>query len=193
MICVASVGKCERRAIRASFDCMTTPAPLGPLIVTALMGAADQAWAEGLRRAHFPPERNQVPAHISLFHHLPPSMVNELRTLLGSHTAAPPPPAELTEIFSLGRGVALKLHCPGLLAIRAEIADRFEHHLIPQDRAVPRLHVTVQNKVDPAQARATLEALRAQIKPRPLAIAALMLWSYRGGPWDLVSRHPFRG
>ena len=172
---------------------MTTPSPLGPLIVTAQMGAADQAWAEALRRKHFPPERNQVPAHISLFHHLPPSMVDELRTLLARLTASAKPAAELTEVFSLGRGVALKLHCPGLLVIRDQIADRFEHHLTPQDRATPRLHITVQNKVDPAQARATLELLQAQISPRPLAIAALMLWSYRGGPWDLVSRHPFRG
>ena len=169
---------------------MTT---LGPLIVTAQMGSADQAWAERLRREHFPPERNQVPAHISLFHHLPPSMVDELRTLLANLAVSPKPAAELVEVFFLGRGVALKLHCPGLLAIRAQIAERFEHHLIPQDRATPRLHITVQNKVDPAHARATLELLRAQISPRPLAIAALMLWSYRGGPWDLVSRHPFRG
>ena len=172
---------------------MTTPSPLGPLIVTARLGAADQAWAEGLRRQHFPPERNQVPAHISLFHHLPPSMVDELRTLLANFAVSPKPAAELVEVFFLGRGVALKLHCPGLLAIREQIAERFEHHLIPQDRSVPRLHITVQNKVDPAHARATLELLRAQISPRPLAIAALMLWSYRGGPWDLVSRHPFRG
>lgn len=172
---------------------MTPPSPLGPLIVTAQMGAADQAWAEALRRKHFPPERNQVPAHISLFHHLPPSMVDELRGLVAGLAASPKPAAELAELFSLGRGVALKLHCPGLLAIRAQIADRFEHHLTPQDRPVPRLHITVQNKVDPAQARATLELLRAQISPRPLSIAALMLWSYRGGPWDLVSRHPFRG
>lgn len=171
---------------------MTTPSPLGPLIVTAQMGAADQAWAEGLRCEHFPPERNQVPAHISLFHHLPPSMVDELRGLLAGHAASPKPSANLIEIFSLGRGVALKLDCPALLAIRAQIAERFEHHLTPQDCAVPRLHITVQNKVDPAQARATLELLRAQISPRPLSIAALMLWSYRGGPWDLVSRHPFR-
>lgn len=172
---------------------MTIPSPLGPLIVTAQMGTADQAWAERLRRAHFPPERNQVPAHISLFHHLPPSMVEELRGLLAGYAAAPAPAAELTELFSLGRGVALKLRCAALLTIRNEIAERFEHHLTPQDRAPPRLHITVQNKVDPAQARATLETLRAQISPRPLSIAALMLWSYRGGPWDLVSRHPFRG
>lgn len=172
---------------------MTTPSPLGPLIVTAQMGPADQAWAEGLRRAHFPPERNQVPAHIGLFHHLPPSMVDELRGLLASLAASPKPAANLTEVFSLGRGVALKLHCPDLIEIRALIAERFEHHLTPQDHATPRLHITVQNKVDPAQARATLDLLRAQISPRPLSIAALMLWSYRGGPWDLVSRHPFRG
>src|SRR5690606_9346017 len=49
-----------------------------PLIVTATFGAADQAWLEDLRRAHYPQERNQVPAHLTLFRQLPPSVEPEL-------------------------------------------------------------------------------------------------------------------
>ncbi|RZL99804.1 MAG: 2'-5' RNA ligase family protein, partial [Sphingomonas sp.] len=45
-----------------------------PIIVTAVFGAEDFAWADGLRRAHFPPDRNIVPAHLTLFHHLAPSL-----------------------------------------------------------------------------------------------------------------------
>ena len=43
-----------------------------PLIVTALLGRADHAWLDGERQRHFPPERNQLPAHLTLFHQLPP-------------------------------------------------------------------------------------------------------------------------
>ena len=36
-------------------------------------GREDQAAFDRLRTAHFPPERNQLAAHLTLFHHLPPS------------------------------------------------------------------------------------------------------------------------
>ena len=52
------------------------------LIVTAMLPPDIFAWAEGLRRAHFPPERNLVPAHLTLFHALPPSAEDEARRLL---------------------------------------------------------------------------------------------------------------
>jgi hypothetical protein len=53
-----------------------------PIIITADMGKTDQAWANGLRRAHFPAERNYVDAHITLFHHLPPSHLLEIKSRL---------------------------------------------------------------------------------------------------------------
>ena len=34
-----------------------------PLILTLGLDAATQAWLEAMRRAHFPPARNLVPAH----------------------------------------------------------------------------------------------------------------------------------
>ena len=44
----------------------------GALIVTAAMGAEDFAWLDRQRRAYFPPERNQLSAHLTMFHALPP-------------------------------------------------------------------------------------------------------------------------
>ena len=42
-----------------------------PLVLTLLLDADTQAWLDSLRRAHFPPERNLVPAHVTLFHACP--------------------------------------------------------------------------------------------------------------------------
>jgi hypothetical protein len=53
-----------------------------PIIITAEMGKADQAWANGLRAKHFPHERNFLDAHITLFHHLPPSHLAEIKSRL---------------------------------------------------------------------------------------------------------------
>ncbi len=164
-----------------------------PLIVTALMGSADFAWADGMRRAHFPPERNHIPAHITLFHHLPPARRGEIARCLAGHCAGPPPAAQLARVLFLGRGVAYGVDSPGLLAIRDDVADRFADDLTPQDRATPRLHITVQNKVAPDAARALHTALAAAFAPRPLAIAGLAVWAYLGGPWALLDRFAFRG
>ncbi|MBT2185809.1 2'-5' RNA ligase family protein [Sphingobium sp. H33] len=164
-----------------------------PIIVTAELGKADQGWADALRRKHYPAERNQLPAHLILFHHLPPSIEGELRGMLTGLSAGPKPSATIAGAYSLGSGVAIAISSPDLLAIWAEIAARFERHLIPQDSHSPRLHVTIQNKVEPALARGTLAEVEASLVRRPVEIAALACWRYRGGPWSLISRHAFRG
>ena len=46
----------------------------GAIIVTATFGDGDNGWLQQLRRAHYPPERNRVPAHLTLFRQLPPSI-----------------------------------------------------------------------------------------------------------------------
>ena len=171
---------------------MTDGVP-APIIVTALMGAADFAWADGLRRAHFPTERNWLGAHITLFHHLPPSALGEVAGRLKRLGAGPPPTARLTDVMLLGRGVAYRVESPELLAMRAELADAFAGMLTPQDQAKPRLHITIQNKVTPDAAKALADQLRADFRPRPLAIAGLAAWHYRGGPWEMAMKAMFRG
>lgn len=177
---------------------MTGPAfdrtdPCAPIIVTAQLGAEDAAWATALRRQYFPPERNHLDAHLTLFHHLPPSLEGELRALLAGLAAGPAPQARLGGVYSLGCGVALHVESDELMDLRSIIADRFSAHLTPQDRARPRLHITVQNKVDPALARQTLATLQADIRPRPLRVTGLACWHYLGGPWSPIATSRFRG
>ena len=165
-----------------------------PIIMTATMGAADQAWADALRRAHYPADRNMVEAHVTLFHHLPGhcegEIVERTRALAREFAC---PDARLSEVTRMGNGVAYRIHSPGLLAIRDMLAEGFHGLLTAQDQGVPRLHITVQNKVEAAVARALHSALSATFMPRPLAITGLALHRYLGGPWEQIGSWPFRG
>jgi 2'-5' RNA ligase len=162
-----------------------------PIIVTALFGDGDNGWLQDLRRTHYPPERNQVPAHLTLFRQLPPSLEPELATRLARATAAPPPHATIAGIMDLGEGTAFRVESEALDAIRAELAEAFHGLLTPQDRGW-RPHVTIQNKVARAEARRLQRDLGATFSPRPLAIRALAAWRYHGGPWQPVREWSFR-
>ena len=168
--------------------------PEDPFIVTALLPRDLHQWATALRTRHFPPERNYLEAHVTLFHALPASAAGEVRrALAGEAAASAPVPGRLVGVMSLGRGTALKLESPALLALRDRLAERFHGLLTAQDSHRPRLHVTIQNKVAPEQARALQAELAGQVEPRPFAFRGLGLYTYRGGPWEAVHDYSFRG
>ncbi|MDQ0250490.1 hypothetical protein J2W22_002554 [Sphingomonas kyeonggiensis] len=163
-----------------------------PLIVTALLGRQDQAWFNALRREHYPPERNVLDAHLTLFHQLPPSVADELKHRLSVETrGVRAPRAKVTGLMSLGGGVAYRIEAPELVAIREGLLDAFAGLLTPQDAGRWRPHVTIQNKVRPVLAKAVLTALSRDFVPREVEIAGLASWHYRGGPWEAHSRHMF--
>lgn len=165
-----------------------------PVILTATMAAADQMFFNRLRQAHFPAERNFLDAHITLFHHLPPMALPEIKARIAAFTRElPPPVAAVTGLINLGRGVAYKVESQDLMAIRDDLADAFHGLLTPQDQARPRLHITVQNKVEPAEARALLSQLSRNFVERPLAICGISAFHYLGGPWAPVGQWQFRG
>lgn len=164
-----------------------------PLIVIAMLPPDVFALADGLRRVHFPPESNRLPAHLTLFHALPPSCESELRSLLadlGKEFA--PVPARLTGVISLGRGTALGVDSPDLLRLRDIIANRFAGNLTAQDSHRPRLHITVQNKVTATEARDLQAELAAKVMPRSFEFPGLALHFYDGGPWQAAGNWRFR-
>jgi hypothetical protein len=168
------------------------PPEFDPLIMTALFDAQSFAALDGLRRRFFPPALNRVPAHATLFHHLPGEslrpIVEKLREVCSGTEALA---FTMAEARFLGRGVALAIDCPGLVRLRAGLAAAFADGLTAQDRQGYRPHATVQNKVTGEEARATLPQVEALL---PLAgrIEGLALWHYRGGPWEEAGRFPFR-
>ena len=165
-----------------------------PFIVTAELPADVLAWADGLRRTHFPLERNHLVAHVTLFHAFAPSLREELKPLLARMAGEFAPPAvRLTGLMDLGRGTALALDSPGMLAIRAEIAEHFHGALTAQDAHPPRLHITIQNKVEPVAARALQRALAPTLAERRFAFIGLALHRYLAPEWETIGRWSFRG
>ncbi|MES2443237.1 MAG: 2'-5' RNA ligase family protein [Pseudomonadota bacterium] len=160
--------------------------------MTALFERSDQGWFNSLRREHFPPDRNQVEAHLTLFHHLPPSVADELKHRLTQETRGVlAPKARVTGLMPLGRGVAYRIEAPALDAIRAGLSEAFAGLLMPADAGRWRPHVTIQNKVTPSLAKVLLTALARDFQPREVEIVGLASWWYRGGPWEPHSRHMF--
>jgi hypothetical protein len=164
----------------------------GALIITAEIAQGDFSWIEGLRRAYYPPERNRVPAHLTMFHALPPSSETELRARLGRIVRRSPPFASIAGLMDLGGGVAFRIVSPDLDGIRDELSADLRGLLGAQDGGGWRPHITIQNKVAPKVARALKGALEQTLRERPLAISGLGLHRYLGGPWERVALYPFR-
>lgn len=139
---------------------------------------------DSLRRAHFPPERNFLEAHVTLFHALPSDHEPLVRDALACCAAATP---SFAIAFGpprfLGHGVALDVAAGPLPALRRELAGRFREWLTPQDAQPFRPHVTVQNKVAPDDARRLHAELLASWRTLEGRATALRLWRYLGGPW----------
>lgn len=164
------------------------------LVVTAELPAPLQARAEALRRLHYPVERNRVPAHVTVLRALPPSVEDEARRQLAALAGeVPPPAAQLTGVMDLGSGTALAISSPPLMAVRHMLIEHFHGLLTLQDEGASRLHVTVQNKVPRAAAKALQASLALTIRREEFAFAALALQRYRNGLWEPAGRWAFRG
>ena len=162
-----------------------------PLVITAHLDDDTFAILDGMRRRHFPPALNKVPAHISLFHHLPGEELATVRATVAqscrdtrSHDLEP------LEARFLGRGVALAYRSPELSRLHGELARQWRDWLTPQDRQPFKAHVTIQNKVEPAVARA-LHASLAGVPPPSCRIDGITIWRYLDGPWERVKTCSF--
>jgi 2'-5' RNA ligase len=165
-----------------------------PLILTLAMDEAASARFDAERRAHFPPALNRIPAHVTLFHHLPGEEERGIvETIAALVRAQAPPDVAVTGLRFTGRGVAYILDAPAVAALRGRLAQAFAPWLTPQDRQGFRPHVTIQNKVAPETARALRARLQEAFVPFRFAATGLLLWRYLGGPWEARGRFAFAG
>jgi len=160
-----------------------------PLVVTLALDDDSQERLDGLRRAHFPADRNHLPAHVTLFHALPGEEVGLVRDVLAEEARTDAFDVRVGEVQRLGRGTALRLVAPELDALHHRLLRRLRDELgddalTAQDRQRLRAHVTVQNKVTPEAARQLADRLEVDITPWTAQARALELWRYDGGPWS---------
>jgi hypothetical protein len=154
-------------------------------ILTAEMDDDSFAWLNGLRQAHFPEERNFLPAHLTLFHR----MSSEQIVRLGS-IEVPRTPIELCfdRIVFLGSGVAIRIRSAELERLRNTAQAGMGGELSRQDRQPWKPHVTVQNKVPVETARQLQRMLEHGFAERVGVVTGLLVWEYLGGPWTLAKR-----
>ena len=175
-----------------------------PIIVTALMAPQDFAWANTLRQRHFPPERNVLDAHVTLFHHLPPSSGRpksklDCMTRLVRRIARRPMRDAERGVVNLGRWRCLSgWRVRSCWRCARNWPIRFSRAADPTGPARrPRLHITVQNKVKAGEVKARGLAelsLNANfVASAACRSAGLGSFYYRGGPWEPIGRHMFRG
>ncbi|WP_235037876.1 MULTISPECIES: 2'-5' RNA ligase family protein [unclassified Novosphingobium] len=164
-----------------------------PLLVTAELPDDVLAWTDALRRAHYPPERNRLRAHVTLFHALPPSVEEELIDVLRALARAPAPPARICGLMKLDTGTALAVESAAMVELHGAIAERMHGLLTQQDAQPLRLHVTIQNKVTTQAARALQAELGVQLQPVSFRFRGFGLYAWEDGLWRPIRVVTFRG
>ena len=152
-----------------------------PLILTLRLDDEAFATFDRLRQDLFPDRGYTLPAHLTLFHALPGDRLDEIDARLSDlagHTTRFP--MEVTRVLDFNPGAAF----------RRSLARDWDAHLTAQDRHF-NPHVTVQNKVPKAES--AYAALAAAFQPHTITATGLLLWHYRGGPWERARDYRFGG
>lgn len=161
-----------------------------PLVLSLWMDDAAQKYFNDLRRQYFPPERNYLQAHLTLFHALPDKQ--ETFSVIECLTARQGRFSLLAErIVSLGNGTAIKVISNSLSKFHLELQQSFSVELTAQDRQKLWPHVTIQNKVDSEVAKSLFASLDGDFEPFLFNALGLELHRYCNGPWEEIKKVKF--
>ena len=167
-------------------------ASAAPLVLTLQLDPVSAEHFNQLRQQYFPQARNFLSAHVTLFHHLPGDEESGITaTLQEIKREYQSMDVRVSGLRVLGRGVAYHLESASLSSLRSRLARQWDPWLTRQDRGRFQPHITVQNKVDPDEARRTLAVLAASFTPHTIRGVGLDLWRYLGGPWEHAAEFLF--
>src|SRR5215218_8608132 len=94
-----------------------------PLILTLQLDERSFAFFDEQRRRYFPPKRNFIPAHLTLFHALPGEHLGEVQQDIEARASGQKPfRLDVTGLRPLGRGVAYALASAELTGMRRHFA-----------------------------------------------------------------------
>ena len=166
----------------------TTPVSL---LATLLLDADTTAFFQRQRDQHFPPARNLVPAHLTLFHKLPGGDTDRIERLVSIAQSTAPMNLRVDGLRFLGAGVAFTIASEALSEFHQALQRQWWQDLSPQDRQPYRPHVTIQNKADPSLAKALYHHLGHDFAPFDACGVGVAIWEYLGGPWKLSKQVSF--
>lgn len=161
-----------------------------PLILTLWMEDQAQQYFNELREQYFPPERNYLQAHMTLFHALPDE--EETVAAIESFAARQKEfPVFAERIVSIGNGTAVKLYSKELSNFHLSLQHVFAGLLSAQDKQKLWPHVTIQNKVDKDIAKKTFEKVNTSFQPFEFTAFGIESYWYCGGPWQAIKKIKF--
>lgn len=164
-----------------------------PVILTLKINQEATVYFTGLRKLHFPAERNYLDAHLTLFHHLPgnePAILEAVKTVCAKQMQML---LQVTQVVSIGAGVAFKLECEALKQLHKNLQQQWQTWLTPQDKQTLWPHITIQNKVDRQTALNLQQELNRDFKAFEIQGLGFTFWEYLGGPWQMLQTLKFEG
>ncbi len=133
-----------------------------------------------------------MPAHLTVLHAAPDDGLDAVRRTAAAQ--AGPLTLWVDRLLAFRAGVAYGISAPGLEALRARLVAALggPGRLTAQDGQPFRPHVTVQNRADPAAARALHDRLARGFAPFAARAEGLEAWWYEpGGTWARAGRFAF--
>lgn len=170
-------------------------------VLTLLTDVAHHKRMTALRERFFPKHLNKLGAHLTLFHALPGSRLDDhiLPTIqdVVAHTASFK--VHAVKPFRLKRGMAISVAKNHGSVQAQELHDALQKpwldagFLSEQDRGACRIHYTVMNKVeDDAKVAKALSELENEFRGDWGVAEGLGLWRYHKGYWNWEKRFDFK-
>ncbi|KAG9254023.1 uncharacterized protein F5Z01DRAFT_655739 [Emericellopsis atlantica] len=153
-----------------------------------------------LRRQWFPKKLLKVNAHVTLFHALPGTKLQQVKddvAGVAGHTSPFDVVASGKGAYPMGKGVGVNISKPAQAKasqIRAELRDRWAPFLSEQDRRAKwKGQYTILNKEnDKERVGRCMDEVRRDFTESRGEVEGLILWRYDRGWWRQVESFPFR-
>lgn len=163
-----------------------------PFIVCLKMDRLSFERLSAWRKLYFPPERNFLDAHLTLYHRLPFPAHEIIRDALRNLTMRRESfVLTFEQIVHHQLFLGIKLATPEVVQLKKELDRDLTLWLAPQDRQTIVPHVTVSNNGQLEAVDRAKEELEKTFVPWQGRAEGLQLFRYRRGPWEWLEDFSF--
>ncbi|GAB7350456.1 hypothetical protein MBLNU459_g1059t1 [Dothideomycetes sp. NU459] len=169
-------------------------------VLTLLTDAKHHQTLTSMRKRYFPPRLNKLDAHITLFHALPGSKLDEAikPTLRDVSQKTPPFSILAAKPFRLNKGIAIGIPKSqggdDARKVHAQLKEAWVDFLSQQDAGGFAAHYTIMNKVDDQkEVQRAFEEVDGQWTGCQGTVQGLSLFRYDTGHWVHAENFHFTG